>query len=90
MANFYNTSFRSVVRGSVSVSYLDGNGSLGDGLFDVEVGGNVSFQHGSGFFTTYFEQNVTAFPVLVRGNVTVAGTSLAHLNVGTQRDPTPA
>src|SRR5262249_43396469 len=47
--NTSNTSFRSTIKGNVTVSYLDGNTTFfNDGIWDTEVQGNVTFNHGSG------------------------------------------
>jgi len=72
--------FRSVVRGNVSFSDLDGDGV--EGLWDVDVGGNVTLAHGSGTFNTYFDGVSSQLPALVHGNVTISGTGADLLNVG--------
>jgi hypothetical protein len=82
--NAYNSTFRSVIRGNVTVSYKDGNGSSYDGIWDTEVRGNVSFNHGPGAFTTNFDEYVTNLPVIIRGNLSIAGTGAQTVTVGTQ------
>src|SRR5262249_31689081 len=71
--NQANVNSRSQIRGSVLVSYLDGNTDLDDVLADAEVGGNVTFAHGPGSFRTDIDARQTTLPVIVRGNLTVGG-----------------
>jgi hypothetical protein len=71
--NLYNTVFRSIIGGNVTVSYLDGNSYFHDGLWDTEVLGNVTLNHGPGAFTTYIDGYATNLPVLIHGNLTITG-----------------
>jgi hypothetical protein len=77
--NAYNSAARSQVRGSVSVSYLDGSGSP-DAILDAEVGGNVAFSFGTGGGNVYFDALATRVPVLVHGSVSVTGTGTKILS----------
>jgi hypothetical protein len=80
--NYYNTGRRAVIRGSVSVSYLSGNGGT-DFVQDVEVLGNVTLRHGPGEFITTVDGFHTGLPVQVRGSLTVAGTGRSTVSLGT-------
>lgn len=82
IANFRNTAFRSVIGGNLTVTYLDGDGVLFDAIWDTEVRGNLTLNHGSGAFQTAFDGFQTFQPDLVRGNVTVTGTGANSLRVG--------
>jgi hypothetical protein len=84
MYNSLNTTTRALIHGNVSISYLDGNGSTWDGIWDEEIQGNLSYSHGSGAFATNFDGFVTTLPVIVRGNVTMTGTGANTITVGTQ------
>jgi large repetitive protein len=81
--NTYNTSSQSQIRGSVSVSHLDGNGDLnGDWLLDAEVGGNVAYSYGTGSGTVRFDAHSTALLEVVHGSVSVTGTGALRLRTG--------
>jgi hypothetical protein len=81
--NVYNTAFRSVIGGNLTVTYLDGNSQPGDGLFDTEVLGNVTLNHGPGAFATYMDGFATHLPVLIHGNLTITGAGANSLGFGT-------
>lgn len=81
--NFSNTGARSVVKGNVTVSNLDGNVTSYDGIWDTEVLGNVTFNHGAGSVTTYFDAYQTTLPVVIRGSLTMTGTGSNTVKVGT-------
>jgi hypothetical protein len=83
--NEYPGGIRSVIRGNVIVNYLDGDGS-GDGLYDAQVFGNVTFNHGAGLFTASFNGHSVPLPVVIRGNLTLtgSGTTVARLGTGGQ------
>ncbi|MBO0697932.1 MAG: hypothetical protein J2P46_06040 [Zavarzinella sp.] len=69
---------RSVIGGNVSVSYLDGNVTAApDVLLDVQVLGNVTFNHGRGSSDTLVDGDLSALPVIVRGNLTFTGSGRA-------------
>jgi hypothetical protein len=78
IANYWNTAFRSQIRGSVSVSYLDGvEKGTSDVLADVVVGGNVTFAYGAASCTTVLDGNVTGLPTIVNGSLSITST-VAH------------
>jgi hypothetical protein len=79
--NNFSTAARSRVRGSVSVGYLDGT-AINEGMTDMEVGGNVTFNYGTGGAAVLFDGFNTAAPVLVHGNVTVKGAGAVSLAIG--------
>lgn len=82
--NVYNTSARSVVKGNVTISKLDGNVSGFEGLYDTEVLGNVTFNQGTGSATTNFDCYLTTVPVIIRGSLTMTGSGANTVTVGTQ------
>jgi hypothetical protein len=84
--NELNTTARSVIGGNVSVSYLAGNTDNWDGIWDMHVLGNVTFSHGTGAFTTYFDGYATSLPVKINGNLTLTGTGANQMNLGTGWD----
>jgi hypothetical protein len=87
--NTSNTSFRSTIKGNVTVSYLDGNTTFfNDGIWDTEVGGNVTFNHGSGSATTSFDGFKTSLPVIIRGNLTLTGSGANTVTAGTEYNHT--
>jgi hypothetical protein len=75
-----NLGRRSVIRESVTVTDVGGNGN--DYLDDAEVWGNVTFNDGSVGFGTIFDALDTSAPVLVRGNLTITGTGNNEVDVG--------
>jgi hypothetical protein len=81
--NFYNTAARSIIGGNLTVTYLDGNANGYDGLWDAEVLGNVTLNHGPGVFTTDMDGYATHLPVLIHGNLTITGTGANSLGFGT-------
>ena len=83
MNNVFNTGYRSLIKGNLTVSYLDGTVNY-DGLWDYEVMGNVAFNHGSGTATTNFDGDNTDLPVLVLGNLTMKGSGGNTVTVGTE------
>jgi hypothetical protein len=82
--NFNNTGYRAQIKGNYTVSYLDGNVSSYDGIWDTEVHGDVTFHHGSGSATTNFDGFVTSLPVIIRGNLTMTGSGANTVTIGTQ------
>jgi hypothetical protein len=79
--NDHNPAARSLIRGSVSVSYLDGAGSAA--LYDVDVGGNVTCSFGSGPGHVILDGYRTTLPTQVGGDLTVTGTGGLQIRVGT-------
>ncbi len=79
--NMFNTATRSLIRGNVVVSYADGTVNS-DGLWDVEVFGNVALKHGAGAATTHFDSRGTSLPPLIHGSLTITGTGTATIDVG--------
>ena len=79
--NVVNRSARSVIRGSVTVSYLDGIVG-GEGLFDADIGGNVNFSYGAGGGRLLFDGAQTGLPLVVRGNVMVTGAGVVRVQIG--------
>jgi hypothetical protein len=86
--NVNNTGYRAQIKGNYTVSYLDGNVSSYDGIWDTEVHGNVTFNHGSGSATTNFDGYQTALPVIIRGNLTLTGSGANTVTIGTQYNHT--
>jgi hypothetical protein len=86
--NSFNTTARSVINGSVSVSYLAGNTNIWDGIWDTHVLGNVAFNHGPGTFATYLDGYSTSVPVKINGNLTLTGTGINQISLGTGWDRT--
>lgn len=82
--NDQNTTARSTIGGNVSVSYTDGHGTGGeeDGIWDTEVFGNVTFNHGSGAFRTDFDGYSVDQPVVIRGNLALKGTGAQTVVTG--------
>ncbi len=83
--NQFNTAFRSVIRGNVTVAFQDGavSSAFLNGIFDTEVLGNVTFNTGSGTFRTWFGDNATSLQTRVHGNLTVTGTGNNRVVLGT-------
>jgi hypothetical protein len=81
--NLDNTALRSIIGGNLTVTYLDGNANTFDGLWDTEVLGNVTLNHGLGVFTTYMDGYATHLPVLIHGNLTITGAGANSLGFGT-------
>lgn len=81
--NLDNLAFRSIIGGNLTVTYLDGNPHGYDGLWDTEVLGNVTLNHGPGEFTTYVDGFATHLPVLIHGNLTITGTGANSVDFGT-------
>lgn len=77
--NDFNT-IRSVVRGNVLFTHTSGAGFTG--LWDVDVGGNVTLAVGSGSFTTSLDGYRTQVPVLIHGNLTITGSGANAVNLG--------
>jgi hypothetical protein len=75
--NFFNATTRSVIGGSVSVAYIAGNTVTWDGIFETHVLGNVTFNHGTGVFTTHLDA------VKIGGKLTLTGTGANQINLGT-------
>jgi hypothetical protein len=78
--NVYNA-IRSVFGGNLSVAYQSGDTTFHDGLWDLEVVGNATLNHGPGRFITDVDGSATAQPVVVRGNFSLLGTGPNTLNV---------
>src|SRR5262245_61813573 len=85
----YNTErqSRSVINGSVSVTYLSGDVDY-DGIWDTEVKGNVTFNHGPGAARTDFDGYTVSAPVIIRGHLTLTGSGPLDLDVGTREEKT--
>jgi hypothetical protein len=81
--NLDNTAFRSIIGGNLTVTYLDGNAIGYDGLWDSEVLGNVTLNHGSGMFKTVMDGFGTTLPVLIHGNLTITGAGANSIGFGT-------
>src|SRR5262245_43020070 len=81
--NLDNTAFRSIIGGNLTVTYLDGNANTYDGLWDTEVLGNVTLNHGPGVFKTDMDGYATHLPVLIHGNLTITGAGANSLGFGT-------
>jgi hypothetical protein len=82
--NNYNSAYRSVIGKNLTVTYLDGNVNGYDGLWDTEVMGNVTLNHGPGAFTTETDGFGTNLPVLVHGNFSILGTGTNSVYAGNQ------
>jgi hypothetical protein len=80
--NRYNSAFRSVIGGNLSVTDRDGNGAGFDGLWDKAVLGNVTLNHGPGTFDTRIDGFATHLPVYVRGNLSILGTGANSVDIG--------
>jgi hypothetical protein len=80
----YNLPSRSIIGGSVSVSYLAGVVDY-DGIWDTEVFGNVKFRYGSDYSEVNFAGSPQ--PVRIHGNLTVIGQGNTRVDVGTLNDP---
>jgi hypothetical protein len=81
MYNNVNDTSRSVVSGNVKVTYLTGEVTY-DGMWDTDVKGNVTLDHGSGTATTRFDGYSLALPTRIRGNLTIRGTGEAFIAIG--------
>jgi hypothetical protein len=80
--NEYNAT-RSIIRGSVAISYLDGGGATsGISLSDAEVFGNYTVNFGTSSFSTILDGYNLPLPVIVHGNVTITGTGHNDVAVG--------
>jgi large repetitive protein len=78
--NQQNIAVRSEIRGSVSVSALDGSGRVD--LLDLRVGGEMTLAYGAGSFQTTVNKSFTNQPVVVRGDLTVTGAGRQVLSIG--------
>jgi hypothetical protein len=66
---------RAVIGGNLSVTYLDGDvTAVPDELMDVQVLGNVTFNHGRGNSETVIDGDLSALSAIVRGNLTFTGS----------------
>jgi hypothetical protein len=81
--NLDNTAIRSIIGGNLTVTYLDGNANTFDGLWDTEVFGNVTLNHGPGVFKTDMDGYATHLPDVIHGNLTIAGAGANSLGFGT-------
>jgi len=81
ISNNWNTTVRSVIGGSLTVTDRDGDVRSYDRIGDLEVIGNVTLNHGSGKAATLVDGFATALPVLVRGNVTLTGSGANTVSV---------
>lgn len=82
--NSENTTARSIIGGSVLVVY-QGAGTVDyDGIWDYDVRGNVTFNHGNGTAATYFDGYSVNLPVLIRGNLTIVDHGQSLIDVGNQ------
>jgi hypothetical protein len=82
ISNNWNTTVRSVIGGSLTVTDRDGDVSPYGRIGDLEVIGNAALNYGSGKATTLVDGFATALPVLVRGNVTLTGSGANTVSVG--------
>jgi len=83
ISNTQNTT-RSIIGGNLSISYLTGSGlNFNDQIFDTDVKGNVTINHGTGNFTTDFDGLNTSVPVEIGGSLTMTGSGINTINVGT-------
>ena len=78
--NGLNETTQSIFGGNVSVRYLGGDSA--NGILDVEVLGNVKFDHGNGGAEVYFEGINVLLPVHIHGNLTVIGQGGIYVEVG--------
>jgi hypothetical protein len=78
--NQKNTTFRSQIRGSLSVMFT--NGSAIATLADAEVGGDVTFGYGTGTGNTTLDTYATALAPIVRGSLTISGTGAQRVFLG--------
>jgi hypothetical protein len=82
ISNFFETSVRSVIRGNVSISYLDGI-SATTKLSDVEVFGNVTLAPGKANHSTSLDGEGVNLPVAIHGNLTIKGSGQNYFATGT-------
>lgn len=84
--NEENTTQRSTIGGNVTVSYADGNANPGeaDGIWDYEVFGNVTFNHGTGVFRTDFDGYSVNQPAAIRGHLTINGKGAQTVVTGNE------
>ena len=82
--DFNNTGHPAQIKGNYTVTYLDGNVSSYDGIWDTAVHGNVTFNHGSGSATTNIDGFVTSLPVIIQGNLTMTGSGANTVTIGTE------
>jgi len=80
--NTDNTTALSVIKGNVTISYKSGEIDY-DGLWDTEVLGNVTINHGSGHAITYFDGDGTHLADIIRGNLSLTGTGQSDVALGT-------
>lgn len=80
--NTYNPA-KSVIGGNITVTYLDGSINY-DGIWDTNVLGNVTLNHGSGAAHTHFDGYTVNEPVVIRGNLKITGTGATNIDVGLQ------
>jgi hypothetical protein len=78
---------RSTIGGNVTVTFLTGN-SVGNGILDAVVRGNVLFNNGSGSSETYFDGLTTVAPVVILGRLKIAGTGQNLVSIGRQFNQT--
>ncbi len=81
--NARNTITRAIVFGNVVVGYRSGTINS-DAIFDAEVTGNVTFNHGTGAATTYFDGLSVDLPAVIRGSLTFNGTGPTVVDIGTR------
>jgi hypothetical protein len=80
--NNFNSQFRSVIGGNLTVTYLDGNVAGSGCVADTVVLGNVTLNDGTGTFETLMDGRSTQQPVLILGNLTITGTGANTVDVG--------
>jgi hypothetical protein len=71
--NTYNT-IPSVIGGNLTVTYKTGDTTVYDGLFDLEVLGNITLNHGPGRFLTRIDGFTSPVPVVVHGSLSILGS----------------
>lgn len=69
-------------RGNVTVTYKGGNGSDVTGIADTVVSGNVTFDYGTGNFTTIFDGLSTTSNVIISKSLTLKGTGANNVIIG--------
>ena len=75
--------FRNVIGGNVTINYL--NEAVGSsGIYDTEIGGNVSLNLGLDSGTLNFDNYVSSQPTVIRGNFTIKTAGALDLSVGKQ------
>ena len=85
--NTFNTTTLSVIKGNVDISYKSGVINY-DGIWDADVLGNVTINHGSGQAFTHFDGDGTHLADIIRGNLSLTGTGQSIVAIGTGNSDT--